>query len=82
MTELDCGSALNAASTKAADGDCNMVCVGNNTEFCGGPSRLDVYNYTGTDLPANTGGGGNTGAPVFPVLNNLPTGWAYNACWV
>jgi hypothetical protein len=63
-----------------------MICAGNSTEFCGGPSRLNLYNYTGTDLPPNTGGGnnggGNTGAPVFPVLDGLQTGWAYNACWV
>ncbi|EKM74831.1 hypothetical protein AGABI1DRAFT_95324 [Agaricus bisporus var. burnettii JB137-S8] len=42
---------------------------------------LSVYNYTGTDLPTNPGGGDNGGA-VFPVLDDLPTGWAYNACWV
>ncbi|KAF9448413.1 copper radical oxidase [Macrolepiota fuliginosa MF-IS2] len=83
--ECYCDNALNAVSTKAADTDCNMVCVGNNTEFCGGPNRLNVYNYTGTALPANPGGGGGGGpgpGNVFPVLSGLPTGWAYNACWV
>lgn len=80
---IDCGSALNAASTKAKDTDCNMACNGNSSEICGGPNRLSVYNYTGSDLPTNTGGGGGGGgAPVFPVLDGLPTGWAYNACWV
>lgn len=62
-----------------------MVCTGNNAEFCGGPNRLNVYNYTGTDLPPTNGGGGGGGgsaASVFPVLSGLPTGWAYNACWV
>ncbi|KXN83001.1 Putative fungistatic metabolite, partial [Leucoagaricus sp. SymC.cos] len=81
--ECYCGSTLNTVSTKANDTDCNMTCNGNNSEICGGPNRLSVYNYTGTDLPTNTGGG-NGGGPstVFPVLNGLPTGWAYNACWV
>jgi hypothetical protein len=27
-----------------------MVCSGNSGEFCGGPNRLNVYNYTGTGL--------------------------------
>ncbi|KAF5348257.1 hypothetical protein D9756_010540 [Leucocoprinus leucothites] len=83
--ECYCGTALNAAATKANDADCNMVCNGNSSETCGGPNRLNVYNYTGTDLPANPGGGNQGGggpATVFPVLSGLPTGWAYNACWV
>ncbi|KAI0033597.1 hypothetical protein K488DRAFT_84794 [Vararia minispora EC-137] len=66
--------------------DCDMTCNGNSSEFCGGPNRLNVYNYTGTNLPPITtpppNGGGGTGAPVFPVLLGLPTGWSYNACWV
>ena len=59
-----------------------MLCSGKSSEFCGGPNRLNVYNYTGTDL--GTGGGGGGGSPLgpFPVLSGLPTGWAYNACWV
>jgi hypothetical protein len=36
-----------------------MACAGNSAELCGGPNRLNVYNYTGTDLP--TSGGGSTG---------------------
>jgi hypothetical protein len=87
---IDCDSVLNAAATKADDADCNMACNGNSSEFCGGPNRLNLYNYTGTDLPTNPGDGGGggggdgggTGTPVFPVLTGLPTGWAYNACWV
>jgi len=62
-----------------------MTCNGNSSEICGGPNRLNVYNYTGTDLPVNNGGGNAGGggpATVFPVLSGLPTGWAYNACWM
>ncbi|KAF8196991.1 glyoxal oxidase N-terminus-domain-containing protein [Pholiota molesta] len=72
-----------------AAGDCNMVCQGNSSEFCGGPNRLNVYNYTGTNLPVISGGGGGGGGGggtpvtgVFPVLSGLQTGWAYNSCWV
>ena len=70
-----------------------MVCQGNSLEFCGAGDRLNLYQYTGTDLPTTPtdppppvgGGGGGGGVPttVFPVLSSeLPTGWAYNACWV
>ena len=82
---IDCGTALNAAATLANDTDCSMTCNGNSSEICGGPNRLNVYNYTGTDLPVNNGGGNAGGggpATVFPVLSGLPTGWAYNACWM
>jgi len=82
---IDCGTTLNAAAVQANDTDCSMTCNGNSSETCGGPNRLNVYNYTGTDLPTNNGGGNaGDGGPVtvFPVLSGLPTGWAYNACWM
>lgn len=56
-------------------GDCDMVCAGNGTEFCGGPNRLSLYNYTGTDLPS--GGNGNS-----PVRSGLPSPWTYAGCYV
>lgn len=83
-----CDNAFNTAAAQASSTDCNMLCDGSPTEFCGGPNRLNAYNYTGTGLPTNPGGGGGGGgspaapATVFPVLDDLPTSWAYNACWV
>jgi len=63
-----------------------MLCAGNSEEYCGGPNLLSLYNYTGTDLPTSGGGGGGGGGGdpigVSPVTTGLPTGWAYNACWV
>lgn len=59
-----------------------MPCTGDSSEFCGSGNRLNVYNYTGTDLPIPGGGGGGSPGTVAPVLSGLPTGWAYNACWV
>ena len=65
---------------------CNMACTGNSSEFCGGPDALNVYNYTGTNLPPigtppppppPPGGGG-----VVPVTQGLPTPWKYAACYV
>jgi hypothetical protein len=77
----DCSAAIANGGAPTASGDCSMVCSGNSSEFCGGPNRLNVYNYTGTDLPPRDRGG-DDGSPVFPVLSNLQMGWSYNACWV
>lgn len=43
--ECYCGNSFNAGSVVAPGGnaDCNMVCPGNNLEFCGAGSRLSVY---------------------------------------
>ena len=82
----DCGTAIANGGAPTPPGDCSMVCTGNSSEFCGGPNRLNVYNYTGTDLPSiiipPVNGGGGNGPPVFPVLSDLQVGWSYNACWV
>ena len=86
---LDCGLEVSNGGAPATDG-CNMICKGNSTEICGGPNRLNAYNYTGTDLPpvktppppGGGGGGGNPNTPVFPVTSGLPTDWAYQGCFV
>ena len=88
-SKIDCDSALRNGAVSEPLTDCNMPCNGNGSEFCGGPDRLNVYNYTGTNLPPLTppvggggnGGGGAGGSPVFPAVN-LPGSWSYNACWV
>ncbi|KAF9466725.1 copper radical oxidase [Collybia nuda] len=81
--ECYCGNTLGEGVPKPA-ADCSMVCAGNSEEFCGGPNRLNVYNYTGTDLPPQQPGGGGDqgGKPVFPVTSGLPGNWTYDACWV
>lgn len=80
---LDCGNTLGEGVPEPA-ADCNMLCAGNSSEFCGGPNRLNVYNYTGTDLPPQqpVGGGDPGGKPVFPVTSGLPGNWTYDACWM
>ncbi|KAF2006087.1 heme peroxidase, partial [Amniculicola lignicola CBS 123094] len=42
-SECYCGSALQAGSTIQSSDDCNMVCGGNSTEFCGAGNRLNIY---------------------------------------
>ena len=39
-----------------------MPCSGNASEYCGGPVRLNVYNYTGTGLTTT----GTTTGPTTP----------------
>jgi len=82
--ECYCGSSFANGGAPTPPTDCNMVCAGNSSEVCGGPNRLNVYNYTGTNLPTNPNppppppGGGN----VFPVTSGLPAPWNYSACYV
>lgn len=41
--ECYCGNTLAAASTVAPKAECNMLCGGNNIEYCGSANRLSVY---------------------------------------
>ncbi|KAI0808290.1 hypothetical protein C8Q74DRAFT_1189458 [Fomes fomentarius] len=82
-----CDTAIQNGGAPTPLADCSMACSGNSSEFCGGPNRLNVYNFTGT-LPgppkAPGGGNGNGGTPVLvsPVTSGLPGNWAYGACYV
>ncbi|KPI43427.1 putative fungistatic metabolite [Cyphellophora attinorum] len=38
-----CGNSLGAGSVSASASDCSMTCNNNQTEYCGGPSRLNMY---------------------------------------
>ena len=50
--ECYCGNGLQSYSSVGYTG-CNMACTGNKTEFCGGSSRLSLYNLT-TYVPPTT----------------------------
>lgn len=70
-----------------ATSGCDMACQGNSSMLCGGPNRLNLYNFTGTitapptvDPPGAGDGGANTN--VQPVLSGLPTPWNYSGCYV
>ncbi|KAK3945202.1 putative fungistatic metabolite [Diplogelasinospora grovesii] len=41
--ECYCGNSLAASSSQAANADCNMVCGGNQYEYCGAGNRLELY---------------------------------------
>ena len=65
--ECYCGKALNSPS-KLNAGDCEMSCAGNKRQFCGGPSRLSVYNLT------------TWTAPTPPP--KVAGGWDYVSCFM
>ena len=43
----DCGNIISNGGNPAPDGSagCNMACAGNNTEYCGGGYRLNMYEF-------------------------------------
>ncbi|KAJ7058518.1 galactose oxidase [Mycena amicta] len=87
--ECYCGTTINANAGPEPTTDCNMLCAGDAQEFCGGPNRLSMFNYTGTDRPTGPvgggggggGGGGAVGGAVFHVTD-LPKPWTYVGCFV
>ncbi|KAK2050271.1 galactose oxidase [Colletotrichum somersetense] len=48
--ECYCGNTIANGGAPAADG-CNMVCNGKPSEYCGGPNRLNVYDFQNKFLP-------------------------------
>ncbi|KAJ7186426.1 galactose oxidase, partial [Mycena filopes] len=82
--ECYCGPSIQNGGAPEPISDCSMLCAGNSSEFCGGPNRLTLYNYTGTDLPTPpppppVGGGGGG---VTAIATDLPSPWAYVGCFV
>lgn len=83
--ECYCGNTINAGSA-LVPGDrttngCNMICNGNQSEYCGGANRLEMYVLNGSlpDPPVTTPPGTTpTGGPV-----NLATvgNWSYVGCY-
>nr|OQO23943.1 hypothetical protein B0A51_11072 [Rachicladosporium sp. CCFEE 5018] len=77
--ECFCDSSAQNGGGPAPDGNagCTMACKGNTDEICGGPGRLNVWQYNSTGLPGAqpttstsvpAGGGGGT-----PVTTPTPT---------
>ncbi|KAJ7758795.1 copper radical oxidase [Mycena maculata] len=80
-----CGTSIGSGAAQTAVTDCNMLCAGNSSEFCGGPNRLSMYNYTGSDRPTGPvggGGGGGGGGAVLGIATDLPAPWTYVGCFI
>lgn len=81
--ECYCGNTLNAGSVKHDDGDCSMICGGNENEYCGGPDRLNLYKINGS-LPAPTttaGGTEPTGSTGGPTVVPSAGAFSYAGCY-
>jgi hypothetical protein len=46
-----------------------MTCQGNSGQLCGGSNRLNVYKYSGTNLP--TFGGTPTAGATYKLQDNV-----------
>jgi hypothetical protein len=69
---LGCGNAVVNGGGPAPDGNagCTMACKGNSAETCGGPNRLDVYQYSSSGSGGGTPTG--TGKRGLAYNNNNP----------
>ncbi|KAF7884514.1 uncharacterized protein EAF02_004850 [Botrytis sinoallii] len=66
---INAGSVLQESTIPSVNG-CNMLCAGDSGEYCGGGSRLNMYQFNGT-ISATSG-------PI--TVMNL-TGWNYLGCY-
>jgi hypothetical protein len=98
--ECYCDNKLNNGGETATDGNaqCTMTCNGNPKEMCGGPNRLNLYQYippsttakptttTTTAVGVSTGGVTTTAASstttATGTASGIPKGWSYSGCYV
>ncbi|KAK2042793.1 WSC domain-containing protein [Colletotrichum somersetense] len=52
--ECFCGSSTNAGSVPASLDECNMLCVGNKSQYCGAGYRLDLYQLSSSASGASS----------------------------
>ncbi|OTA02666.1 hypothetical protein A9Z42_0030630 [Trichoderma parareesei] len=70
--ECYCGNTLAKSSGEAPLDECNMVCAGDASEYCGAGNRIELYSTTVTQPPTPTG-----------TLTHEPTVGPYTlvGCW-
>ncbi|KAI1310047.1 heme peroxidase [Xylaria venustula] len=75
--ECYCGQSIDFRSNVTDDADCNMVCGGDETEYCGGSNRLEMYRLihpptSTTTIPTPT---------ITPTHKPTVPPYAYQGCW-
>ncbi|ORY19791.1 hypothetical protein BCR34DRAFT_595240 [Clohesyomyces aquaticus] len=88
--ECYCGNSFVNGGGPAPDGNtgCNMPCNGNAQETCGGPNRLNVYQFGDGPISSSsisvtaTATGTTATSSTVPTSTSLPPGWSYQGCWV
>ncbi|KAI9774328.1 MAG: hypothetical protein M1840_004222 [Geoglossum simile] len=79
--ECYCGNAIMAGSVPAVDG-CTMTCAGNASEFCGGASRLSVYQVAPSNTTTSTSTSTSASAtPSGPSIVQNANGYAFQGCY-
>lgn len=69
-SECWCDNYVSASASKTDISDCNMVCNGDSSEFCGAGNRLDIY-ASGTTTPS-----------IKPKSTAVPpNGWQPMGCY-
>ncbi|KAK5658489.1 hypothetical protein OQA88_1880 [Cercophora sp. LCS_1] len=68
--ECFCGDSLPSSSVNASPSDCSMTCAGNNLQYCGGPSRLQMYERDDIAAPPQ---------PSHPATV-LDGAWSFSGC--
>lgn len=88
--ECYCGNTINTGSTMVAGSTpaqtlCDMTCSGNASEYCGGPSRLNMYQLNQAAASkatvSATSTAGAAAIPTGPVTVTNLTGHAYLGCY-
>ncbi|KAI8166479.1 putative fungistatic metabolite [Colletotrichum sp. SAR 10_70] len=74
------GNTVNPLATSAGSSTCNMKCMGDASQSCGGPNRLDMYKYSpapsstssaGAPSTSSTASGSSTSS-TLPSANSAP----------
>ena len=81
--ECFCGNSFSTGSVAAPITDCNMLCLGDSSQYCGAGNRLSVYARNGTSIPSGTQTTlSSTTTSSVPVPTGFPEGWEDRGCWV
>ncbi len=72
--ECWCANSVDALSNKLPDSSCNLPCLGNSSEICGGNLALTVYQEKSST--SSTKGAGIKGVREAPVSSILALGIA------
>lgn len=73
IRECYCGATLGTGSVVQSATDCNMLCTGNSTEYCGAGNRLNLYqklNSSSTPTPTPTPSPSPTPSPNSTVISS------------
>ncbi|GAB7357018.1 hypothetical protein MBLNU459_g7845t2 [Dothideomycetes sp. NU459] len=81
--ECYCGNTINAGSVSVTVSDCNMVCGGNATEYCGAGNRLDMYSLGNATTTTSTTTSSSTSSATTsgPVTVQTVGVYSYIGCY-